>query len=65
MGEFEHVHNSQTSKIDIAEICGGEGRSSHIAARRRMHTGPNVDLVLGVDLTRRGNQSRVLKYFAK
>eukprot|EP00969_Alexandrium_andersonii_P053123 2333849-Alexandrium_andersonii.AAC.1 len=28
LDEFEHVCNSQTSKVDIAEICGGEGRSS-------------------------------------
>eukprot|EP00969_Alexandrium_andersonii_P182078 8046285-Alexandrium_andersonii.AAC.1 len=65
VGEFEDVCNSQTSKVDIAEICGGEGRSGHIAARRHMRTGPNFDLVLGVDLTRRDNQSRVRKYVAK
>eukprot|EP00969_Alexandrium_andersonii_P367386 15470606-Alexandrium_andersonii.AAC.1 len=44
LGEFEHVYNSQTSKVDIAEICGGEGRSSFIAARRHMRAGPNFDL---------------------
>eukprot|EP00969_Alexandrium_andersonii_P212192 9370315-Alexandrium_andersonii.AAC.1 len=51
LDEFEHVYNTQTSKVDIAEICGGEGRSSSVAARRHMRTGPNFDLVLGVDLT--------------
>eukprot|EP00969_Alexandrium_andersonii_P361852 15458468-Alexandrium_andersonii.AAC.1 len=63
MDEFEHVYTNQASRVDIAGICGGEGRSSTIAARRHMHAGPNFDLVLGVDLTRRENQSRVLKYF--
>eukprot|EP00969_Alexandrium_andersonii_P067918 2996371-Alexandrium_andersonii.AAC.1 len=58
LDEFEHVYANQSSRVDIAEICGGEGRSSTIAARRHMRTGPNFDLVLGVDLTRRENQSR-------
>eukprot|EP00969_Alexandrium_andersonii_P252612 11163646-Alexandrium_andersonii.AAC.1 len=60
LDEFEHACKSQMSKVDIAEICGGEGRSSSIAARRHMHTGPNFDFVVGVDLTRRENQTRVL-----
>eukprot|EP00969_Alexandrium_andersonii_P082721 3647051-Alexandrium_andersonii.AAC.1 len=47
LDEFKHVYTNQASRIDIAEICGGEGRSSTIAARRHMHTGPNFDLVLG------------------
>eukprot|EP00969_Alexandrium_andersonii_P122198 5402127-Alexandrium_andersonii.AAC.1 len=58
LGEFEHVYNRQTSKVDIADICGGEGRSSTIAARRHMRVGPNFDFVSGVDLARRDNQSR-------
>eukprot|EP00969_Alexandrium_andersonii_P310627 13726376-Alexandrium_andersonii.AAC.1 len=36
LDEFEHVYTRQASKVDIAEICGGEGRSSTVAARRRM-----------------------------
>eukprot|EP00969_Alexandrium_andersonii_P329804 14574581-Alexandrium_andersonii.AAC.1 len=64
LDEFEHVYTRQASKVDIADICGGEGRSSTVAAQRHMHIGPNFDLVLGVDLARRENQPRVLKYFA-
>eukprot|EP00969_Alexandrium_andersonii_P122539 5417087-Alexandrium_andersonii.AAC.1 len=60
LGGFEHVYKSQTSKVDIAETCGGEGRSFSIAARRHTRAGPNFDLVVGVDLTRRENQTRVL-----
>eukprot|EP00969_Alexandrium_andersonii_P121943 5391765-Alexandrium_andersonii.AAC.1 len=65
LGEFEHLYSNRTSKVDIAEICGGEGRAGHVATRRRVRVGPNYDLVLGVGLARRGNQSCALRCFAE
>eukprot|EP00969_Alexandrium_andersonii_P289303 12787476-Alexandrium_andersonii.AAC.1 len=44
LDEFEHVYTSSQSKVDLAEICGGEGRASHVAVRRHMPAGPNFDL---------------------
>eukprot|EP00969_Alexandrium_andersonii_P180393 7973220-Alexandrium_andersonii.AAC.1 len=58
LDEFESVYTSSSSKVDLAEVCGGEGRTSSVAVRRHMPTGPNFDLVLGVDLTKRDNQHR-------
>eukprot|EP00969_Alexandrium_andersonii_P038658 1694513-Alexandrium_andersonii.AAC.1 len=65
LGEFERVYTSSQSKVDLAKVCGGEGRASQVAARRHARAGPNFDLVLGVDLTRRDNRSRVLRCFAR
>ena len=36
--------------VDIAEICGGEGRSSVMAVRRRLRAGRNFDIITGTDL---------------
>ena len=39
----------------IAEICGGEARTTQLAVRQRYETGPNFDLVCNIDLTKKGD----------
>ena len=48
--------------LDICELCGGVGRPSQIAIRRRLRTGKNFDLVTGFDLGNAAHQSVVKKY---
>ena len=50
---------------DIAEVCGGEGRTSTIATRRRLHSGKNLDLVTGLDLTKESNIITGYNYFER
>ena len=50
--------------LDICELCGGEGRTSQIAVRRRLKTGKNFDLVTGFDLGNPRHQQEVLQYVA-
>ena len=52
------IHHS----IDIAKLCGGEGRSSQIAGARRLKVGPNFDLVVGIELKDPATQRKVLIY---
>jgi len=40
----------QGEGMDVCELCGGEGRTTQVAVRRRLHAGRNFDLVTGVDL---------------
>ena len=49
--------------VDIAEICGGVGRTSKVAMRRHYDVGSNFDLVTGCDLTEAANQKLTLAYF--
>ena len=52
----------QTTGIDLVEICGGVGRVTTIAIRRRLNTGPNYDLVTGWNLNDPKQQARVAEY---
>eukprot|EP00969_Alexandrium_andersonii_P027137 1183279-Alexandrium_andersonii.AAC.1 len=47
LGELVHGVGTHASKVDITEICSGEGLASHVAARRHVHAGPNYDLASG------------------
>ena len=49
--------------VDLCELCGGEGRVSTIAIRRRLKTGTNFDLVTHWDLNDPAQQRLVKKYF--
>ena len=49
--------------IQHVQICGGEAGTSRIAVRRRMKHGPNLDLVVGVDLTVLDTQRRAYDFF--
>ena len=48
--DFETVLASWGAGVDIAEICGGEARTSQLVVRRHLAAGPNFDLVTDVDL---------------
>ena len=45
--EFDYVSCNPPSCIELAEICGGEARTSRFVARRKMKHGPQFDLVVG------------------
>lgn len=49
--------------IDIAELCGGQERSTTLSIRRKLKTGPNFDLVTGFDLNKPCDQQTVKNYF--
>ena len=51
--------------IDIAEICGGQARTTQVAVRRKLKVGPNFDLVTDCDLTCPRQQSYAYEYFEK
>ena len=54
--------NSKGKGDDIFQLCGGAGRESILAARRRLVSGGNFDLVTGVDLNQPYQQQAVLHY---
>ena len=47
--------------IDIVEFCGGEGRATKIAIRRRLKAGRNFDVVAQADLGDPATQSDALR----
>ena len=51
--------------VDIVELCGGEGRCTVIARRRRLQTGENFDIITGVDLTDPDTQDQVIRYLVE
>ena len=56
---------SCTPGLDIVELCGGEGRCTVIARRRRLQSGENFDIVTGADLTDPATQEEVEHYLRK
>ena len=57
------IANTKGPGIDIAEVCGGVGRTTKIGIRRKLKCGPNFDLVCNCDLTDPADQQSCLKYF--
>ena len=57
------IANTRGPGVDIAEVCGGVGRTTKIGLRRKLKCGPNFDLVCNCDLTDRNDQDACLKYF--
>lgn len=49
----------------IAEVCGGEARTSQLATRQRHHTGPNFDLICDCDLTKSSHRTQAYEFFEK
>ena len=45
-----HLQYGKYNAADLFELCGGEGRISEAACRRRFVSGGNLDLVTGCDL---------------
>jgi len=59
-----HVRSQNKGRYcDIAEICGGEGRTTQLASRRHFTTGPNFDLVTQCDLSNRKDAAEAFSYF--
>ena len=50
---------------DIAEICGGEARTTHLGIRRHMRCGPNFDIVTGFDLCNVSTAKEAFNFFVK
>ena len=60
-----YQQHQATSTVDVLELCGGEGRCTTIALRRKLHAGGNLDIVTGTDLTDPFTQDEVLHYINK
>jgi len=54
--------NKRGSGVDISEVCGGEARASRVCVRRKLTAGPNFDLVVDCDLSRRKDQQACINY---
>ena len=50
------------NKVDLIELCGGEGRISKVVIRRGLESGGNLDLVTGCDLGDPSTQRAVIHY---
>ena len=61
--EFYFATSINKPQIDIAEICGGEARTSKLAVRRHLTTGKNIDLIAGCDLTKAKDRHFAKLYF--
>ena len=63
--ELMYYLDKHEDGIDLAELCGGEGRTSTIAIRRHLKVGENFDLVCNWDLNNPHDQYQVKCYFRK
>ena len=48
--------------VEIVEICGGIGLTSHLCVKRRLQSGHNFELITGTDLTVPDVQQKVMDY---
>ena len=53
----------KNNRVDLVELCGGEGRISQVAFRRGLISGGNFDLVTGCDLGDPKTQKALIHYF--
>ena len=51
--------------IDVAEVCGGEARTTQLGVRRRLTTGQNFDLVTDFDLSNSKDCHYAYQYFVR
>ena len=56
------ILTSKPYGVEIVELCGGIGLTSHMCIRRHMSAGHNFELLTGCDLTDPAVQSKVLAY---
>ena len=52
----------RNNRVDLLELCGGEGRISTVAFKRRLTSGGNLDLVTGCDLGDPKTQTAINHY---
>ncbi len=57
--------NTHGHGVDIAEICGGEGRTSQLGVRRHLKVGKNFDLVTHTDLANPRDAAAAYNYFVE
>ena len=57
------AHRNGHSTFDLAEVCGGQGRTTQLAVRRRLRAGGNFDLVTHTDLAKPREAAAALAYF--
>ena len=57
------VVNAKGEGVDVAEVCGGVGRTSTLSVRRKLTVGPNFDLECNVDLRKPKDQRECINYF--
>ena len=60
-----HLFSSKDVEDTICEIAGGEARTTRVLIRmhdKRIATGPNFDLVVGIDLTNKDEQIAFWQY---
>ena len=50
------------NRVDLIELCGGQGRISTVAFRRGLESGENLDLVTGCDLGEPATQRAINHY---
>ena len=63
METFLAAANTRERFYDLAELCGGEGRTSVMSIRMKLKTGENFDIVTGTDLNIPIEQKHVRQYF--
>ena len=64
--DWDHTNAFLTEKgsgLDLAEICGGEARTTQVGIRRRLIAGRNFDLVTNFDLCDRKQAYHAYNYF--
>ena len=54
---------SADRQADIVELCGGEGLTTQLLHKRKLRTGANFELIIGIDLTDPKAQDMVIAYF--
>lgn len=61
--ELSLITRTGPPTITVAEVCGGQARTTQIAVRKRLATGRNLDLTAGCDLTKPQDRRAGLEYF--
>ena len=56
--------NHKQGYVDILEICGGAGGTIKACVRRGLRSGPNQDIVCGIDLTNQACVDQLWKYIS-
>ena len=62
----QHAYAHQDrSFVDVAEVMGGEGRTTQVLVRRGYSSGDNFDCVVGCDLMRADEEQRLYDYIGR
>jgi hypothetical protein len=61
----DSMHSSKAPYDDVAQLCGGAGDTAALLVRRGYVSGPNYDLVCGINLLCRKAMTQVEHYVSK